>query len=221
MSETVRVYHGSKRGLEGTIRADRGYPTNDFGAGFYLGDEKSQPLTLICRGENPWLYTCDLDLEGLRVHRFADDRDWALFVAWNRDMIPDAFRGIFDARFESIRAENDVLVGRIANDRMFIVLDMFFKNALSDTAMVDCLKALNLGNQYCALTEAACARVKVVDSRTLSAAECAALREKSFNQRTRAIEEVERIRLRHLHDGVFFQEILENERRAKIGEDGE
>ena len=34
MSETVRVYHGSKRGLEGAIRADRGYPTNDFGAGF-------------------------------------------------------------------------------------------------------------------------------------------------------------------------------------------
>lgn len=35
MSETVRTYHGSKRGLEGAIRADRGYPTNDFGAGFF------------------------------------------------------------------------------------------------------------------------------------------------------------------------------------------
>ena len=215
MSETVRVYHGSKRGLEGAIRADRGYPTNDFGAGFYLGDEKTQPLTLICRGESPMLYTCDLDLTGLRVFRFADDRDWALFVAWNRDMVPDAFRGVFDARFGSIRAEHDVLVGRIANDRMFIVLDMFFKNALSDTAMVDCLEALNLGNQYCALTEAACARVKIVDSRTLSAAECETFREKSFNQRKRAIEEVERIRLRHLHDGMFFQEILEEEGRAK------
>ena len=39
MSETVRVYHGSKRGLEGAIRADRGYPTNDFGAGLMASEE--------------------------------------------------------------------------------------------------------------------------------------------------------------------------------------
>ncbi|MDQ9735360.1 DUF3990 domain-containing protein, partial [Acinetobacter baumannii] len=69
---------------------------------------------------------------------------------------------VYDERFRSLRAENDVLVGRIANDRMFIVLDMFFKNTLSGTALIDCLKVLNLGNQYCAVTDAACARVKVV-----------------------------------------------------------
>ena len=207
MSEALRLFHGSKSGIEGPIRPI-GSAVNDFGRGFYLGDEPSQPLTLICRGEKPVFYTCELDLEGLRVRRFGDGLDWALFVAWNRDMIPEEFRSAYDRRFQAIRAEHDVLVGRIADDRMFIVLDMFFKNTLSDTALVDCLKALNLGNQYCALTEAACARVKIVDSRVLSEAECRTLREKSFRQRQRAIDEVERIRLGHLHDGLFFQEIL-------------
>ena len=213
MANALRLYHGSKSGIEGPINPI-GSAVNDFGRGFYLGDEPSQPLTLICRGERPVFYTCELDLAGLRVHRFDDGLDWALFVAWNRDMIPEEFRSAYDGRFQTIRAENDVLVGRIANDRMFIVLDMFFKNTLSDTALVDCLKALNLGNQYCALTDAACAQVKVVDSRVLSESECATLREKSLRQRQRAIDEVERIRLRHLHDGLFFQEILEREAKG-------
>ena len=213
MGGVLRLYHGSKSGIEGPIRPI-GSSVNDFGRGFYLGDEPSQPLTLICRGERPTFYTCEADLAGLRVHRFDDGLDWALFVAWNRDMIPEEFRSVYDGRFQAIRAENDVLVGRIANDRMFIVLDMFFKNTLSDTALVDCLKALNLGKQYCALTDAACARVKVVDSRVLSEVECVTLREKSFRQRQRAIDEVERIRLRHLHDGFFFQEILEREAKG-------
>ena len=203
----MRLYHGSKSGIEGPIRPI-GSAVNDFGRGFYLGDEPSQPLTLICRGERPTFYSCELDLEGLRVHRFDDGLDWALFVAWNRDMIPEEFRSVYDGRFQPLREKNDVLVGRIADDRMFIVLDMFFKNTLSDAALVDCLKALNLGNQYCALTGAACERVKIVDSRVLSEAECRTLREKSLRQRHRAIDEVERIRLGHLHDGLFFQEIL-------------
>ena len=142
MAGELRLYHGSKFGIEGPIRPI-GSSVNDFGRGFYLGDEPSQPLSLICRGERPTFYTCDLD-----------------------------------------------------------------------TALVDCLKALNLGNQYCALTEAACAQVKVVDSRVLSGAECEIQREKSRRQRQRAIDEVERIRLRHLHDGLFFQEILEREAKG-------
>ena len=49
MGEAMRLYHGSKSGIEGPIRPI-GSSVNDFGRGFYLGDEPSQPLTLICRG---------------------------------------------------------------------------------------------------------------------------------------------------------------------------
>ena len=55
MSETVRVYHGSKRGLEGAIRADRGNLAADFGAGFYMGTDAHQPQTLICGWDSPVL----------------------------------------------------------------------------------------------------------------------------------------------------------------------
>ena len=68
----MTVYHGSKNGLEGPIRmvAGRNRQTCDFGQGFYMGDEPTQPRTLICDGERPTLYTLSLDLDGLKVHRF-------------------------------------------------------------------------------------------------------------------------------------------------------
>ena len=53
--DTLVVYHGSKNGLEGPIRmvAGRNRRTCDFGQGFYMGDEPTQPRTLICDGERP------------------------------------------------------------------------------------------------------------------------------------------------------------------------
>ena len=71
MSEAFRLYHGSKSGVEGPIWPIRS-SVNDFDRGFYLGDEPSRPLTLICCGERTTFYTCELDPTGLRVHRFAD-----------------------------------------------------------------------------------------------------------------------------------------------------
>ena len=40
------LYHGSDKGLDGAIRPDRSHGTNDFGRGFYMGTEPSQPKTL-------------------------------------------------------------------------------------------------------------------------------------------------------------------------------
>ena len=72
----MRLYHGSKSGLTGTI-APVSRDVCDFGRGFYMGTEKTQPLTLICHGESPKFYEIDYDLEGLRVYRFEANLDWA------------------------------------------------------------------------------------------------------------------------------------------------
>ena len=50
----------------------------------------------------------------------------------------------------------DIIIGDIANDRMFVVLDRFFNGEISDTALINSLSALKLGRQYVALTDTAC-----------------------------------------------------------------
>ena len=205
-----RTYHGSKRGLEGAIRADRGNPAADFGAGFYMGTDAHQPQTLICGGPSPVLYTLDLDPSGLKVYEFQPGLDWALFVAFCRGLIPDRFLETpFARRYREIQGGYDLIRGKIANDRIFNTVQAFFRGELTDVALVRSLQALNLGDQVCAKAAAACARVTIVDSRMLSPAECEGLQIKAENQRQTAIRETDRIRVQYRREGAYFDEILE------------
>lgn len=206
----MKLFHGSKSGIDGKIR-----PISrsccDFGSGFYLGSEPTQPLTLICTKEHPHFYTCEADFSGLNVYTFKPDLDWVLFVAWNRGLIPNEFRPHYDARYRPIAENSDVIIGKIANDRMVVVLDWFFKSFISDIGLLEALKSLNLGDQYVCKTACACERVKIVEQRVLTPLECAQLTVKSSNQRDYAIRAVDRIRLFHRRDGESFFEIMQRE----------
>lgn len=208
--QDVRLYHGSKSGLTGAI-APVSRDVCDFGSGFYMGTEETHPLTLICHGESPKFYEIDFDRDGLRLYNFKPDIEWAMFVAWNRRVIPERFRVYYDEKFLPIVRDSDVIAGKIANDRMVVVLDWFFSDFISDVGLLMSLQALGLGDQYCAKTQKACEHVKIVSERALSPDECVALRERSEGQRAAAIKMVDRIRLEHRRDGMFFSEIIERE----------
>ncbi len=211
----LRLYHGSKAGLDGAISPERGNAAADFGAGFYLGTDSHQPQTLICGGPSPVLYAAECDFEGLKVFSFEPGLDWALFVAFCRNLLEDFAETSFYRRYREIRDTHDVIFGKIANDRIFNTVQAFFRGEITDAVLTRSLAALNLGDQYCAKTAAACGRIEIVDSRMLTAAECEALGVKAENQRARAIRETKRIRDQYRREGVFFDEILE--RMAKEG----
>ena len=214
MTGTVRLYHGSKAGLSGAI-APLSRNACDFGRGFYMGVGSHQPLTLICDDENPVLYTLDFKLDGLNVVEFQPDLDWALFVAFNRGRMERYADTPFYRRYQEIRESADAIYGKIANDRIYYVLNRFFDRLFTDAVMLESLKALNLGNQFCAVTPRACSAVSIVDSRPVGSAERAVLREKAHRQRQLAIERTSDIVTARRREGLFFDEILE--RLAKEG----
>lgn len=204
----LRLYHGSKGGIDGSI-APCSRDCCDFGRGFYLGDSSAQPLTLICRHERPMFYTCDLNLDGLKTHEFTSRYEWALFIAYCRGKCARFAGTALYERIASLGADCDVLVGKIANDRMFMVLNDFFDGAITDKAMIASLEVLKLGTQYCARTARACAQVEIVDSRSVSPAECTSIGMKADNQRRRAIELTEGVYRRYRREGYFFDEFFE------------
>lgn len=206
----VRLYHGSKDGLIGPIglKSGRNRTSCDFGQGFYMGDEPTQPRTLICSGTHPTLYTLDLDLDGLSVHRFETDEDWALFVAFNRGFL-DAYRNTpCFRRLRTIRETSDVIVGRIANDRIFAVMKLFFDGLVGVPALVKSLSALNVGNQYCALTKKAFARISVVGEKRYSKRECELFRAKSERQRRRGVALADEICVSMRREGEGFPDLV-------------
>lgn len=204
----MRLYHGSKSGLEGPIRPmsrDR----CDFGRGFYMGTEERQPLTLICNFERPVLYTLELCVDGLDVLELSAASDWAMLVAYCRGKLDGTIGSPLYGRMASIEASYDVIAGPIANDRMFVVLDRFFNGEITDAALVACLSALSLGDQYVAKTDRACQAVSVVDERMLKDVEIDALIKQSAAQREEGIARAERICREHRREGLFFDELLE------------
>ena len=206
--EKLTLFHGSKAGIMGNIKP-LSRENCDFGRGFYMGTEASQPLTLICNYEKARLYTVKFDLSGLKILDLEVGLDWALLVAYNRGKMEAARGTAIYERIAGMANGCDVIVGFIANDRMFVVLDRFFKGEITDEALIHSLAALKLGKQYVALTEKACNQIEIVDEKLLDESERESLKIESEENRSKGIALADEICRQYRREGRFFDEILE------------
>lgn len=208
MNKTLTLYHGSKSGIRGPIR-----PVSrelcDFGKGFYMGTDRMQPLTLICNYPDARLYTLNVDLSGLCVLDIEVGLEWALLVAYNRRKMESARHTPLYQRLAVMSQGCDMIIGYIADDRMFVVLDRFFNGDITDLAMINSLSALKLGKQYVALTEKACGQIKILQEQKLTEEERDKLRIKSETNRAKGIAMADQICRQYRREGRFFDEILE------------
>jgi hypothetical protein len=206
-SGTIALYHGSKGGLSGDIRpVSREFC--DFGKGFYMGTEKLQTLTLVCNFPAAKLYTMRINLTGLQVLDLELGIDWALQIAYHRGKLESVRGSDIYQKCSNTLIDCDIVVGYIANDRMFTVLDQFFSGGITDVALVNSLSALELGKQYVALTEKACSKIEILEGKPIGSAERETLRQESERLRQEGIRKAEEIYRRHRRDGRFFDEII-------------
>lgn len=206
-SEIITLYHGSKSGIRGAIS-----PVSrehcDFGKGFYMGTDRTQPLTLICNYPKAKLYTLNVDLSNLNIFDIQIGLDWALFVAYNRGKMDSVKNTQIYKYFAELSKNYDMIIGYIANDRMFVVLDRFFNGEITDLALIHSLSALKLGKQYVALTKYACQKIKILNEQVLSEQDRDILKQKSEINRTRGIAMANEICRKYRREGRFFDEIL-------------
>ena len=204
----VLLYHGSKAGIVGEI-APRSREMCDFGKGFYMGTEPGQPLTLICDFEKSKFYIVSIDTRDLNSIEIKADLDWAMLVAFHRGRM-DKIKGTeFYDKYSQIDEGKDLVIGSIANDRMFYVLDNFFLGNITDAALVNSLSALKLGKQYVATTEKACASVRIEKEIPLSMLERRFLQDESEVNRQKGITLANDICKNYRREGKFFDEILD------------
>lgn len=205
--ERLVVYHGSKKGITGDITPSS-RESCDFGKGFYLGTDPAQPLTLICDEEKPILYTMKLDLTGLKVLEVEMSLEWAMLIAYYRGYMNEVKGSDIYKKYEKMADGYDVIVGYIANDRMYRVMKSFFEKEITDVALIHSLSALDLGRQYVCKTQRACDQLEIIDKKELSALELSILRDKSIIRRQEGIDLTEEILIKYRREGKFFDEIL-------------
>ena len=204
------LYHGSKKGIVGDI-APISRDECDFGSGFYMGTNTLQPLTLVCNEDKPKFYTVELDMTGLKVLTVEIGMDWAMLIAYYRKEMESAKGTPIYEKYAHMADGYDVIIGYIANDRMYTELSRFFNRTLTDVALINCLSALDLGKQYVAISEKACKQIKVLKEEPLSGLELSLLKDMSAERRKEGIALAEEIEVKYRREGKFFDEILKGE----------
>lgn len=123
----------------------------------------------------------------------------------------DAVRGTaFYEHYSKMAKEHDVIVGCIADDRIFYVLDSFFLGNITDKALVMSLSALQLGQQYAAVSQKACDQASIEAEIELSYLERAFLRDRSESNRVKGVNLANEICRDYRREGFYFDEILKN-----------
>lgn len=204
------LYHGSKKGIAGDI-APISREECDFGSGFYMGTNTLQPLTLVCNEDKPKLYTVELNMTGLKVLTVEIGMDWAMLIAYYRKEMESAKGTPIYEKYAHMADGYDVIIGYIANDRMYTELSRFFNKTLTDVALIHCLSALDLGKQYVAISEKACKQIKILKEESLSQLERSLLKDMSAERRKSGIALAEEIEVKYRREGKFFDEILKGE----------
>ena len=209
----VLLYHGSKSGINGSIQPISRKQC-DFGSGFYMGTEPVQALTLICDFEKSKFYIVSIDTNELAQLDVPADIDWAMLVAFHRGKMEKIKDTSFYNKYRSMAQNKDLVIGSIANDRMFFVIDNFFVGTITDAALVNSLSALQLGRQYVAVSQKACDAVRIEKEITISHLERLFLQEVSAENRTKGVSLANDICKNYRREGKFFDEILDE---AKVG----
>ena len=213
-SDRLLLYHGSKAGIEGAVKPIS-RPQCDFGRGFYMGDDVSQVLTLICDYDQSKLYLTSVDLSGLETIDVPSNLDWALLVACHRGKM-ESIRGTkLYEKYRAMTAGKDLVIGNIADDRMFYVIDNFFAGNITDAALVSSLSALQLGRQYVAVSERGCKAVRIEREIEISNLERLFIRDAAEENRAKGIALATAICRDHRREGLYFDEILENTQRKE------
>ena len=206
--DSLILYHGSKSGIEGSIAAISRNRC-DFGSGFYMGTDPYETLSLIGGFEHSKFYVMRLRLSDLPVLTVDPGIEWAMLVGYNRGKLDGARGTSLYEHYAKMATGYDVIRGNVANDTMFYVLDDFFLGNITDKALVKSLSALQLGQQYVALTEKACDRIAVEAEIELSYLERAFLRDLSEANRVKGVNLANQICKDYRREGLFFDEILE------------
>lgn len=205
----VLLYHGSKSGIKGAIEP-KSRTQCDFGKGFYMGTEPSQALTLICDYEKSKFYIVSLDMDGLDTLDVSVGMDWAMMVAFHRGKMESVKESSFYENYREKTKRKDLVIGNIANDRMFYVIDNFFLGNITDKALISSLSALQLGKQYVAVSQKGCGAVRIEREIELSHMERQFWKDEAEQNRVKGVSLANEICKNYRREGRFFDEILDN-----------
>ncbi|MCR4674651.1 MAG: DUF3990 domain-containing protein [Lachnospiraceae bacterium] len=204
----VLLFHGAKTFIDGSIRLDASKQNNDFGPGFYCGDNIEQSVMFVASYPESSLYMLKFNSKNLKYKEFFVDQEWMLTVAY--------FRGRLDGYKDTDLVQNiisnieklDYIIAPIADNRMFELIDQFIDGEITDLQCQHCLSATDLGKQYVFLSEKALRQVEILERCYLSQGEKAYYLNRKSEDYEIARDKVKLARKQYRNQGHYIEEII-------------
>ena len=196
-----RLYHGSKEGIKGEITTKIGNRHCDFGEGFYLTGTKKSAYKLVCQRKNPVVYEFELDISTISNKKILNkDINWLMVVAAFRNKLDDK---IIREKIISRINSYDLVIGNIADDRLFTTLDWFFDNIYSCEVAIELLNTIDFGLQYVLKSDESLKQLDHIATNSIFSEELLALREIRTSEKMSIKERMDDIRSKHRRSGVI------------------
>lgn len=202
------LIHGAKVSIDGRISVSRSRTNNDFGQGFYVGENYEQAISFVAGFKDSSVYFFDFDDSNLRSKEYKVNRDWMLTIAYYRGSLEAYKDHPLIKRLVSESRDCDYIIAPIADNRMFRIINSFIDGEITDEQCKHCLAATNLGNQYVLISERAADQLKMLERCYIPSNE----RDYYMNLRTDDVrlgdDKVKLARIKYRGKGHYIDEIL-------------
>ncbi len=202
------LFHGAKTKIEGELRLDCNKRINDFGNGFYCGENLEQSAMFVAMYKNSSLYMLKFDPSTLKCKKFNVDRNWALTIAYYRGRLNEYADTKLVRRLIRDVEGVDYIVAPIADNRMFEIIDSFVDGEITDVQCRHSLSATNLGMQYVFISKRALSQITLLERCYLADLEkeaYLAARKDCFKMN---LDKVKLAKKQYRNRGVYIEDLL-------------
>jgi len=202
------LFHGSKKHITFPLDLLHSKEKNDFGIGFYLGDNFEQSAVYISNCLSNNIYAFSLNTNKLKIIKFSCDTEWMIAIAYYRGWLSKyENHQIVKAIIEKIE-NSDIVIAPIADNRMFDLISEFVDGFITNEQCEHALAATNLGYQYVVRTNNALKKLKFIKLFYLSNVEKTEFILKKDENNDISYNKVRLARIEYRNKGKYIEELL-------------
>lgn len=202
------LLHGAKSVIEGELSVQKSRTNNDFGQGFYTGENYEQAVSFVSSFDRPSIYYLDLDAKNLKCKEYKVNRDWMMTIAYYRGTLDDYADHPMIKKLVAESRDCDYIIAPIADNRMFQIINSFIIGEITDEQCKHCLAATNLGNQYIFVSDKSVEKLKILERSYVSDNEREYYRNRKIGDAKLGEDKVKLARIRYRGKGKYIDEIL-------------
>ena len=206
----ILLFHGAKSSIEGEISARYNRTNNDFGQGFYTGENYSQAISFISGFDNSSVYLLSFDHTGLSCKEFELTQEWMMTIAYFRGTLGSYENHPLIRKLVDDVEDIDYIIAPIADNRMYQIINSFIEGEITDQQCMHCLASTNLGKQFVFKSEKSVKQLKVLEKLYVSSGEREYYKSMRIEESKASVEKVKNARIQYRGKGRYIDEILKD-----------